>query len=91
MAETDEDPEQMPSSGCWKSLPLNRKLYLQPLASWATRLGQHGKETQELTAFQNSLYHSQIYLRPRKTINLALTQEEGSQAAAPERRIAINK
>ena len=91
MAETDEDPEQMPSSGCWKSLPLNRKPCLQPLASRAMRLGQHGKETQELTAFQNSHYYSQIYLKPTKTIDLAPTQEGGPQAAAPAGRSTINK
>lgn len=91
MAETDENPEQMPSSGCWKSPPLNCKLCLQLLASQATPPGQHGEEIQELTAFQNSHYYSQIYLNPRKTIDLALTQEEGPQAAAPAGRSAINK
>lgn len=91
MAETDENPEQMPSSGCWKSPPLNCKLCLQPLASRAMLLVQHGKEIQELTAFQNSHYYSQICLNPRKTIDLPLTQEEGPQAAAPARRSAINK
>lgn len=91
MVETDEDPAQMPFSGCWKNLPPNRKLCLQPLASQATRLGQHGKETQELTAFQNSHYYIQIYLKSTKTIDLALMQEESTHAATPAGRSAINK
>lgn len=50
VAETEGDPKQMPSSGCWKSLPPNRRLCLQQLASRVTQLGQQGKETQELAA-----------------------------------------
>lgn len=91
VAEADEDPEQMSSSGCWKSLPPNRKLCLRLLASRVTQLGQHDKETQELTDFQNSHCYSQIYLKPKKTIELAPMQEEGPQAAGPAGRSTTNK
>lgn len=83
MAEREEDPEQMPSSGCWKCLLLNLKLCFQLLASQAMWLGQHSKETQELNAFQNSHYYSQTHLKPAKTIDLASMQEEVPQAATP--------
>lgn len=77
VADTDEDPEQMPSWLLEKPFPKQQALS-QPLASQAEWLGQRSKETQELTVFQNSHYCSQIYLDPTKTVDPAPTWEDGS-------------